>query len=323
MLAILNPFLELINFCKNAVHYILVVSFLIGKGMFAVVEQIFSFCGVVFQGFVVVLEELWLFVREVHLIVNDMFAYIETSTNHGVAGVLDGISLFVAEFSRFLTNGKLHSKLLASAVGRWVTNCIEIICGGLILIADSVWFVLTFIPKSLIELCVVLGDLIAFGIGGTWKLILRLCQNFIDELFRYTIAMAVIALTVRNRRPIYRSSKRWTIRIARTTKHCIIKVYRFLFVLHPPRPIVEPRSPDPNQNRIKSRSPINKTSPVLNKSNESICCVVCRDRPKCVLLLPCKHLCMCEECAEFIAGMRQAFCPLCRSTVHKQLSVYV
>ncbi|XP_055836990.1 uncharacterized protein LOC129905540 [Episyrphus balteatus] len=315
MLTILNPFLEFINFTKNAIHYILVVSFLIGKGMFAIIEQIFTICGVIVQGIGIVLEELWLFVGELNLIVNEMFTYIENSTNRGVAGVLEGLSLFFTEIGRFLTNGKLHSKLLASAVGKWVSNFFEIICGGLLLIADSVWFALTFIPKTLFEVVIVMGDLITFGIGGTWKLMLRFAQNVIDELFRYTIALVVIALAIRNRRRIYRASRRWTIRIVRTTLNWILKIYRFLFVLQPPRPL-------PAQNRIKPRSPINNTSP-LNKSNESNCCVVCRDRPKCVLLLPCKHLCMCEECAEFIAAMRQAFCPLCRSTVHKQLSVYV
>ncbi|XP_055918190.1 uncharacterized protein LOC129950320 [Eupeodes corollae] len=327
MLTILNPFLEVINFLKNTVHYVLVVSFLIGKGMFAFFEQIFSFIKIVFQGGAVVLEELWLFIRELNSTVNEMFIYIETSTNRGLAGILEGFFLFFSEMGRFLTNGKIHSKLLASTVAKWVSNFFGIIRGALLLIADSVWFALTIIPRTLIDVFIVLGDLIAFGIGGTWKLILRFAQNVIDELFRYTIAFVVIAVALRNRRRIYRTSRRWTVRICRISINWVLRIYRFLFVLQPPRPttddaaVVVVSSPS-IQNRIKSRSPINTTS-TLNKSSESICCVVCRDRPKCVLLLPCKHLCMCEECAEFISAMRQAYCPLCRSNVHKQLSVYV
>lgn len=318
MLSILNPILEFVNFLKTTLHYVLVVSFLIGKGIFAFIEQIFNFIVFIFQGIVVVLEELWLFIRELHFIINDTFTYIETSTNRGVTVVIEGLTVFGSELGRFLTNSKLHSKLLASAFGQWMTNFVGIICGGLLLIGDSVCFVVTIIPKSLFNIVIWIGDLVAFGIGGTWKLLLRLAQNVIDEIFRYTIALAVIFLAVKNRRRIYWTARRWTIQIIRFSINWITKIYRFLFVLQPPRPV-------PETLLIRQRSPLTKTSPtsILNKSNETNCCVVCRDRPKCVLLLPCKHLCMCEECAEFIGAMRQAFCPLCRSTVNKQLSVYV
>lgn len=53
-------------------------------------------------------------------------------------------------------------------------------------------------------------------------------------------------------------------------------------------------------------------------------CVICRDRQKCVLLLPCKHLCLCEECADymFFSAQRQN-CPLCRSEINNSMSVYI
>lgn len=52
-------------------------------------------------------------------------------------------------------------------------------------------------------------------------------------------------------------------------------------------------------------------------------CVVCRDRQKCVLLLPCKHLCLCEDCADYIlfTGQQQK-CPLCRTNIVHSMSVY-
>lgn len=312
MLVILNPLLEFVNFFKSIIHYILVVSFLIGKGLFAIAEQFFTFCGTIFQGFIIVFEELWLFLRELHVIINEFFIYMETSANRGVAGMLDGIALVASEFVRFLTNGKLHSKILASTIGRWVANFFEIFCGGLILISDCVWFILTIVPRCCFDIAIWIGDIIAFGIGGSWMLLVQLTQNVIDELFRYTIALVVIAFTVRNRRRIYRAGKTWTVWVFRFFINWMVKIYRFIFVLQPPRPAFQTH-----------RLPITSPSSMLHKSNESNCCVVCRDRPKCVLLLPCKHLCMCEECAEFINGMRQTFCPLCRSSVNKQLSVYV
>ena len=50
----------------------------------------------------------------------------------------------------------------------------------------------------------------------------------------------------------------------------------------------------------------------------SLCCI-CRDSPKSVLLLPCRHLCVCENCCSHYPMDK---CPVCRSTVSQQLKVY-
>ena len=47
-------------------------------------------------------------------------------------------------------------------------------------------------------------------------------------------------------------------------------------------------------------------------------CVVCLDRPRTIVVLPCRHLSMCEACA---AGM--ALCPMCRGGVREAMPVFV
>lgn len=46
-------------------------------------------------------------------------------------------------------------------------------------------------------------------------------------------------------------------------------------------------------------------------------CVVCMEREKRVVLLPCKHCCMCKECTDQIVahGCDQAQCPVCRQLI--------
>jgi len=53
-------------------------------------------------------------------------------------------------------------------------------------------------------------------------------------------------------------------------------------------------------------------------------CVVCLDRKKTVLLLPCKHLCLCPPCHNEIKGMTplNRTCPLCRVRIKNHLVVY-
>jgi len=48
-------------------------------------------------------------------------------------------------------------------------------------------------------------------------------------------------------------------------------------------------------------------------------CVICQDREKSVVLLPCRHMCLCAECA-LHDHLQQ--CPLCRRHIQDRLSVY-
>ncbi|RUS81477.1 hypothetical protein EGW08_010775 [Elysia chlorotica] len=55
-------------------------------------------------------------------------------------------------------------------------------------------------------------------------------------------------------------------------------------------------------------------------------CVVCQDEIKCVLVLPCRHLCMCVVCADQIVRSRipgRRTCPLCRTKITKVMNIYV
>ena len=50
------------------------------------------------------------------------------------------------------------------------------------------------------------------------------------------------------------------------------------------------------------------------QQNDDVLCVICLDAPKQTLLLPCKHLCVCDSCAEE-SCQPGTKCPLCRNTV--------
>jgi hypothetical protein len=62
-------------------------------------------------------------------------------------------------------------------------------------------------------------------------------------------------------------------------------------------------------------------SRLSDERQEGTVCCVCRDRPKSVVLLPCKHLCLCEPCAG-TGGRRIARCPMCRQHISDMLHVF-
>jgi len=68
---------------------------------------------------------------------------------------------------------------------------------------------------------------------------------------------------------------------------------------------------------------------VLTDELERLLCVICQVNHKSVLLLPCKHLCLCPTCCDSILGYRaaggllgQKRCPLCRAPVTSTLAVF-
>jgi hypothetical protein len=58
--------------------------------------------------------------------------------------------------------------------------------------------------------------------------------------------------------------------------------------------------------------------------DQSVECVICLTNKKNILLLPCKHLCLCSECANNQEpSQRIAECPLCRKIITDKVSVFV
>ncbi|KAF7273418.1 hypothetical protein GWI33_013882 [Rhynchophorus ferrugineus] len=51
-------------------------------------------------------------------------------------------------------------------------------------------------------------------------------------------------------------------------------------------------------------------------------CIICQERNKCVLLLPCKHLCLCLECSNEL-GYYNYLCPICRTNIERTMKIYV
>jgi hypothetical protein len=54
--------------------------------------------------------------------------------------------------------------------------------------------------------------------------------------------------------------------------------------------------------------------------NEKPDCVVCFTNPKNVILLPCRHYCICQQCSESIKYHTNQ-CPICRENVSRYIEM--
>lgn len=71
--------------------------------------------------------------------------------------------------------------------------------------------------------------------------------------------------------------------------------------------------------RLKTIRDQNKvTAKIILMQGESMTCVVCFDRNRERLLLPCRHLAVCSECC---ASLNPRMCPICRSPVKSEIEI--
>ena len=61
-----------------------------------------------------------------------------------------------------------------------------------------------------------------------------------------------------------------------------------------------------------------------NDTDEQRMCVVCWVEPKCIMLDPCKHVCLCTSCFDSIkTSTARPECPMCREPISKGEKLYL
>ena len=56
------------------------------------------------------------------------------------------------------------------------------------------------------------------------------------------------------------------------------------------------------------------------ESNLNRLCIICQDREKSVVLMPCRHMCLCAECSNHSTINS---CPKCRTVIARKICVFV
>jgi hypothetical protein len=86
-------------------------------------------------------------------------------------------------------------------------------------------------------------------------------------------------------------------------------------------------TPTPTINDIISRLSLEELTETANKVKERIedirRCKICLSSCSVVMMLPCRHTCMCSECNDAHEQTNDTKCPICRSSISDRIKIYM
>lgn len=236
----------------------------------------------------------------------------------------------------------------------WSANGLKAV---FVLIGNGAWMIIMFIPNIIIYLCASLLSFIGFIVSKIFSAISLSCRAIVEAIsdtisyftsipFQSLLGVLAICLVIKYRYRTLRLLRRFmraqTVILEKCLTYCmrifvairmLINVCISMLALrHYRRPPVgaddlpieidesDDNEEDEDLNDLTGAQAV--LAEVYKNDELSNLCVICQDRQKSVVLMPCRHLCLCRNCFHHLRSYR-AVCPLCRKAFRDTIQVYV
>ncbi|KAI5642722.1 zinc finger, c3HC4 type (RING finger) domain-containing protein [Phthorimaea operculella] len=283
--------------------------------IFSVIRNIILFFQIVYE------DNIPIFTEEIPSFADyvvDAIVNQWTQVQGGLTVVYNGINY---KFSAIIGT----VKWLANAVITIVCEVLILLKNTVILFGDTLWFILTFIPIQLPLLLRAffknLTDVTVKGIVDAYMGLLKITNFLTDVPLQSFIgiisAIVIVRLSIHFRESIQSQAVSLYWSVVRKLWYYYYAFYNY-FV-------------DPDVREITRMSAGQEISLIENQPQAAVVddgsaadalCVVCQERQKCVLTLPCRHVCLCTECVMRLYGYQRT-CPICRTFIYHSVTVYL
>lgn len=289
-----------------------------------------------------------IFYEELERFIDDL----DNQYSHGATALhnafVNSVASVLRAFCKLSTNINNLSETIKLAVQNTIQNVSNQFAWTLtsigefaILIGDSVWMLIMLIPNMLIFCSMKLALMLAAFINGVIAAIKSSATIAVDNILSFlsyfttmpmqsALGLLSIGIAIKYRRITLNAF------FILLHLHLIIlsffltRIVRILSTIYRPIEIIitfflsilrlRRRTSymlDPISDQGSDQETITD-----NKDDNGNLCVICQDRRKSVVLLPCRHLCLCQNCSINLKRYRTV-CPLCRKSFRDAIQVYV
>lgn len=279
-------------------------------GIFTIINGVLTFLQILHEdNKFVFTEELPNLVENVSKTLSDQFSYISTAISYITSNVYSSVSATTSEVVFTFTN-----------LIKIVAETFHFLCRTLMFIGATIYYGLNFVTIQ-IPLLVndVVRDFFLFlfhYLKETYMNLLNFTNYLTDvplESFIGIICAIIIVRLYVHYRDIIHSE-------AIILYWFVVRKVWYLYYA------IQNYFTD-SEVRIISRMALNQEvavdDEVINEEDpREALCVVCQERQKCVLTLPCRHICLCRNCCMRLYAYQRT-CPICRTFIYHSVNVYL
>lgn len=328
---------------SNGFYYLFWTSYTIGRlisWMFGSAINFLSFiwCNISEAG-TIFTEDFLIFLKDLVTVAGNILDAGKDSIVTSCQFLYSIVHVTFATIAELFTTGNVHT----ANVGQQCVNSFAAMMNAMknlfVLIGNGSWFILTLVPTILLNIFTYIHHLariwfeLSLNIGETiWIYVKEMStasvNYFLDVPLQAIIGCSFIVLLVVYRRITLTFVTWLTIRMLRYLHSRLLTA--FLAVLstfrrrnnnnrsrRPIRSSIPTGRPSIASSRSSAVNPQASPPNAKQNSTEETVCVICRDEPKSVVLMPCRHMCLCGSCSGSIWT-----CPLCRNPIRSTISVY-
>lgn len=267
-------------------------------------------------------DNIIIFTEDIPASANGVFDAIYSQLNFLQNVVLDIYQSIYLKFSTGL------------ATVQWLIYTIFMLCGNVLIlfrntfifIGDTIWLIITFIPIHLPQLMRAvfknIGNIIINSVIDGYMSLLKF-TNYLTEVplqsfMGITSAIVIVRLFVHFRETIVTQIILWYWSLVRNVLYIYYAIFNYFTNSE-----VAVIAQIANGDDVGTRS-VNYSSTVVDDSGNAAdsLCVICQERQKCVLTLPCRHVCLCADCCRRLYGYQRT-CPICRTFIYHSVTVYL
>ncbi|GLH10460.1 Uncharacterized protein GBIM_15423 [Gryllus bimaculatus] len=275
----------------------------------------------IFSGFNYIIFRIWTCVQQFLATLKNLFEYV----GYCFHANLEFLVTIVGKggSSLYYTVETIKQALIFTGSSIW--NFVSVVPVGIIY---TITLSLHFIKEGVLELYLTVSNVGLAILNSVHKLVLFFSDIPVEAAFGLFLGLIAFCLVMKHFNGLIRLSVDVIVSICccRAINGLWILVKDFLSPLFPNR-----RDSDAvwefSQERQVPVEPCSSSACTVRccdheHERASKLCIVCQDKEKSVIILPCRHVCLCTVCCTIIQEEYGA-CPVCRQRVERTMTVYM